>query len=102
MSNQAILDAINEGTSNKREEKLKTQEAIEHVNVGIFGVPGLKLVAEFVPDDFHDSMKSWTTDNECGDCYDKTLWYFRDEAERTRFLETFEHAINAQAVKFKG
>jgi hypothetical protein len=102
MSDQAILDAIIEGNANNHEEKLKTQAPIEQVNVGIFGVPGLKLVAEFVPDEFHDTMKTWATNNECGDCYDKTLWYFRDEAERTRFLETFEDAIDSQAAQFKG
>lgn len=101
-SDEALVAELLKQVRQKKEAELMEKDAIELVNVGVFEVPGVRLVEQFVPDSLFQTMTEWANDNKCGDSYDRTIWYFRSEEEREQFLGRFTDEIESSAVEAKG
>lgn len=59
---------------------------MEHVKVGLWGLPGLKFEKNLIPQDLADQMEAWCKENHCGMKMTENLWSFKNDGQRDWFI----------------
>lgn len=59
---------------------------MEHVEVGMFKLPGLKFEKDQLPDELVGEMEAWADENHCGYKMNNWLWSFKSQAQRDWFV----------------
>lgn len=69
---------------------------MEHCEVGMFRIPGLKFPKGFLPEDMVIEMAEWCRENHVGiipEDADGSLWSFRNEKHRDWFILRWSDSI---------
>lgn len=59
---------------------------MEHVQVGLFKLPGLKFEKGQLPSELIEEMDAWCKANDCGIQMNEWLWSFKNESQRDWFI----------------
>jgi hypothetical protein len=59
---------------------------MEHVEVGMFKLPGLRFGKSQIPEELVTEMEAWATENHCGFKMNNWLWSFKSQAQRDWFI----------------
>jgi hypothetical protein len=59
---------------------------MDHCQVGLFKLPGLRFDKEEIPAELQEEMIAWAKENHCGMQMNEWLWSFKTEAQRDWFV----------------
>ena len=59
---------------------------MEHCQVGLFKLPGIKFEKTEIPEDIVNDMNEWCKENNCGMQMNSWLWSFKNDAQRDWFI----------------
>ena len=67
---------------------------MEPCEVGLFKLPGLKFEKGIGPEEMHNEMVAWSTENKCGTAMTDRLWSFKNEKQREWFILRWSDDVN--------
>ena len=68
------------------------KENYKYVEVGMFGLPGIKFSRD-LDDDTLAEFIEWSKKNKCGICMGPALWSFKSLAARDMFVLKFSETL---------
>lgn len=74
---------------------------IEQCQVGMFNLPGVKIVKTILPEELIAEMQAWARENHCGTMMSDQggLWSFRTKAQRDWFILRWTDSIPKSEAK---
>jgi hypothetical protein len=72
---------------------------MEHCEVGLFKLPGIRFEKEQLPEELIDEMQIWAQENHCGTLMNSWLWSFKNVALRDWFVLRWADEIRTRSVQ---
>lgn len=70
----------------------ENKENYKFVEVGPFGLPGIKFSKDLSDSDLAEFIE-WSKQNKCGLCMGANLWSFKSQAARDMFILKFSEKL---------